>query len=65
MNGIDAAQQILTLLPQTRIVVLSACHTLEHVHRAMRAGLMATSSRARWQPNWLMRCTPWQSENSI
>jgi DNA-binding NarL/FixJ family response regulator len=38
MNGIDAAQQILTLLPQTRIVVLSACHTLEHVHRAMRAG---------------------------
>lgn len=41
MNGIDAAQQILTLLPLTRIIVLSACHTLEHVYRAMRAGAYA------------------------
>jgi len=38
MNGIDAAQQILKLLPSTRIVILSACHTLEHVYRAMRGG---------------------------
>jgi DNA-binding NarL/FixJ family response regulator len=38
MNGIDVTQQILKLLPRTRVIVLSACHTMEHVYRAMRAG---------------------------
>ncbi len=38
MNGAEAAARILTQLPLTRIIVLSACRTVEHVYRAMRAG---------------------------
>jgi DNA-binding NarL/FixJ family response regulator len=38
LNGIDATQRILASLPQTKIIVLSACYTSEHVHRALRAG---------------------------
>ena len=38
MNGIDAMQRILGLLPLTRVLILSACHTIEHVYRALRAG---------------------------
>jgi DNA-binding NarL/FixJ family response regulator len=38
MNGTDATQRILSLLPATQVIVLSACHTAEHVYRALRAG---------------------------
>jgi DNA-binding NarL/FixJ family response regulator len=38
LNGIDATERILRELPRTRIVILSACHSSEHVVRAMRAG---------------------------
>jgi DNA-binding NarL/FixJ family response regulator len=38
LNGIDASLRILAALPLTRIVVLSACDTSEHVFRALRAG---------------------------
>ena len=38
LNGIDATERIIALLPQTRIIVLSACVTSEHVYRALRAG---------------------------
>jgi DNA-binding NarL/FixJ family response regulator len=38
MNGTDATQRILAQCPATRIIVLSACHTTEHVWRALRAG---------------------------
>jgi DNA-binding NarL/FixJ family response regulator len=38
MNGIDATRRILASLPLTRIIVLSACHTTEHVCKALRAG---------------------------
>ncbi len=38
MNGTDATRRILTLLPMTQIIVLSACHTTAHVVRALRAG---------------------------
>jgi DNA-binding NarL/FixJ family response regulator len=38
LSGIDAMERILCLLPQTQIVVLSVCHTSEHVVRALRAG---------------------------
>jgi DNA-binding NarL/FixJ family response regulator len=40
MNGIDAMQRILAFLPRTRVIVLSACHTIEHVYRALRAGAL-------------------------
>jgi DNA-binding NarL/FixJ family response regulator len=40
LNGIDATKRILTSLPQTKIVVLSACCTSEHVYRALRAGAL-------------------------
>jgi DNA-binding NarL/FixJ family response regulator len=40
LNGIDATKRILTLLPQTKIIVLSACCTSEHVYRALRAGAL-------------------------
>jgi DNA-binding NarL/FixJ family response regulator len=38
MSGIDATERILALLPFTRIIILSACHTVEHVYHALRAG---------------------------
>ena len=38
MNGLDATRRILTLRPTSRIIVLSACRTTEHVYRALRAG---------------------------
>lgn len=40
MSGIDATERILKLLPLTRIIVLSARHTIEHVYRALRAGAL-------------------------
>jgi DNA-binding NarL/FixJ family response regulator len=36
--GVDATVRILAVLPVTRIVILSACDTSEHVFRALRAG---------------------------
>ncbi len=41
LSGIDATLRILDALPQTRIVVLSACGTSEHVFGALRAGARA------------------------
>jgi DNA-binding NarL/FixJ family response regulator len=38
MNGIDATRRIISELPRTAIIALSACHTSEHVYRALRAG---------------------------
>ncbi len=38
-DGIDATIRILSELPLTRIIALSACRTPEHVLRAMRAGV--------------------------
>jgi DNA-binding NarL/FixJ family response regulator len=38
LSGIDATRQIVSELPGTRIIALSACHTSEHVYRALRAG---------------------------
>jgi DNA-binding NarL/FixJ family response regulator len=38
LNGFDATRQILEFLPLTRIIALSACHSPEHVYRALRAG---------------------------
>jgi DNA-binding NarL/FixJ family response regulator len=40
MNGIDATERILASLPLTRVIILSACHTIEHVYRALRAGAL-------------------------
>ena len=38
LNGIDATQRIISEFPRTRIIALSACHTLEQVCRVLRAG---------------------------
>ena len=38
LSGIDVTLRILDALPQTRVVILSACDTSEHVFRALRAG---------------------------
>ena len=38
LNGIDAMERILMLLPQTRIVILTVRRTNEHIFRALRAG---------------------------
>jgi DNA-binding NarL/FixJ family response regulator len=40
MSGIDATKQILKCLPLTRVIMLSARHTIEHVYRALRAGAL-------------------------
>jgi DNA-binding NarL/FixJ family response regulator len=40
LNGIDATQRIISELPQTRIIALSACHTPEQVCRVLRAGAL-------------------------
>jgi DNA-binding NarL/FixJ family response regulator len=38
MNGTEAAARIMASLPLTRVIILSACRTAEHVYRAIRAG---------------------------
>ncbi len=38
LNGIVATERILSELPLTHIVALSACHAPQHVHRALRSG---------------------------
>lgn len=38
MSGIEAMQRILAVLPLTRVIMLSARHTVEHVYCALRAG---------------------------
>jgi DNA-binding NarL/FixJ family response regulator len=40
MSGIDATKRILNFLPLTRVIMLSARHTIEHVYRALRAGAL-------------------------
>jgi DNA-binding NarL/FixJ family response regulator len=40
MSGIDATKRILALLPLTRVIMLSARHTIEHVYGALRAGAL-------------------------
>jgi DNA-binding NarL/FixJ family response regulator len=41
LNGIDATRQILRAYPETFVVALSACHSLEQVRRSVRAGAHA------------------------
>jgi DNA-binding NarL/FixJ family response regulator len=41
LSGVDATSRILQRLPDTRIVVLSACASSEHVYQALRAGARA------------------------
>jgi len=38
MSGIEATKRILATAPGTRVIILSARHTIEHVYRALRAG---------------------------
>jgi DNA-binding NarL/FixJ family response regulator len=38
LNGIDAMKVVLRSLPETKIIVLSACSTSEHIYRALHAG---------------------------
>jgi CheY-like chemotaxis protein len=38
MSGVDAIVRIMGARPQTRVVVLSACDSSEHVFQALRAG---------------------------
>src|ERR1700722_7934726 len=40
LNGIDATLRIVSEFPGTRVIALSACHTPEHVCRALRAGAL-------------------------
>jgi DNA-binding NarL/FixJ family response regulator len=41
MDGVEATQHILTRLPSTRVIALSASHTPEHIYRVLRAGAHA------------------------
>jgi DNA-binding NarL/FixJ family response regulator len=41
LSGVDATARILQRLPDTRVVVLSACDSSEHVYHALRAGARA------------------------
>jgi DNA-binding NarL/FixJ family response regulator len=45
LNGIDATTQILASLPETKVIVLSACTTSEHIYRAFRAGALGYVSK--------------------
>jgi DNA-binding NarL/FixJ family response regulator len=38
LGGLDALERILGLLPQSRVIILSACSSSEHVFRALRTG---------------------------
>lgn len=39
LNGIDASRRIVDERPLTHIIALSGCHTSDHVHRALHAGV--------------------------
>ena len=39
LNGLDASRRILDEWPLTLIIALSSCHTSDHVHRALHAGV--------------------------
>jgi DNA-binding NarL/FixJ family response regulator len=41
LSGIDAMERILLRRPQTRMVIVSACHSSEQVFRALRVGASA------------------------
>jgi DNA-binding NarL/FixJ family response regulator len=41
LSGVDATQRILRELPQTRVVILTMCHSREHIVQALRAGALA------------------------
>lgn len=38
LNGIDAAQQVGVVSPQTKVIILSMHHSPEHINRALQAG---------------------------
>lgn len=38
LNGIDATQRILHLMPRIAVIALSASHSAEHVYQALKAG---------------------------
>jgi DNA-binding NarL/FixJ family response regulator len=38
INWIDATERVMRLLPRTKVVILTMCHTSEHILRALRAG---------------------------
>jgi DNA-binding NarL/FixJ family response regulator len=40
MSGIEATKRVRTLVPHTRVIMLSARHTIEHVYAALRAGAL-------------------------
>jgi DNA-binding NarL/FixJ family response regulator len=40
LSGIDATERIVNELPATRVVILSVCHSSEHIACALRAGAM-------------------------
>src|SRR4051812_833138 len=41
MQGLEATRRILEVRPDTRIVILSACHTSEWILQSWRAGALA------------------------
>jgi DNA-binding NarL/FixJ family response regulator len=45
LNGIDATMRILASLPETKVIVLSACTTSEHIYRAFSAGALGYVSK--------------------
>jgi len=45
LNGIDATIRIMALLPETKVIVLSACTTSEHIYSAFRAGALGYVSK--------------------
>jgi len=46
MSGLDASRRILADWPLIHIVVLSGCHTSDHVHRALDAGARGYVTKA-------------------
>jgi two-component system, NarL family, response regulator LiaR len=64
LNGIEATRRILSVSPRARILVLSACHSTDHVYRALRAGALGYVLKSEWQPNCFAR-SPSEQRRSI
>jgi DNA-binding NarL/FixJ family response regulator len=45
LNGIDATIRVLASLPETKVIILSARTTSEHIHGAFRAGALGYVSK--------------------
>ena len=59
LDGVTATRELLEVLPELPVLVLTMHEDDEHVFAALRAGRSATSSKAQTATRSCAPCTPW------